>query len=378
MKYTDIQYTQFKVLAIMKTVIFLLILLNLSTAAYADVIKLTPDEINTMAIEVAQVEGQSATKAQRFPGEVVLPPQQVRVVTSPQSGLIDRLTASPGQVVKQWQSLGHIVSDSLPSVQSEYLQTLTKIGLAEQTLQRDEALFKDGIIAKRRYLEAKAVVEELNALLAEKKQRLVISGMSKQSISALTRHRTLQTGLSISAPISGHVIEQYVHVGQRVEAASPLYQIATLSPLWIDVKVPVEQAAVLKPGLSVDMAGQAISGKVITILRSVDRQTQAQVVRVEVTNGASQLALGQFVEVELQESIAIGQHVSLPKASLVHNGHNTIVFKQAENGFEPITVKVIGEQSNQAIVEGALSPQDRVAVKGLAALKGAWLGIGDE
>jgi cobalt-zinc-cadmium efflux system membrane fusion protein len=41
-----------------------------------------------------------------------------------------------------------------------------------------------------------------------------------------------------------------VQLGQRVEAATLIYRIAKLSPLWLEIQAPVDFAATLTEGMS--------------------------------------------------------------------------------------------------------------------------------
>ena len=62
----------------------------------------------------------------------------------------------------------------------------------------------------------------------------------------------------------------------------------------------------------------------------------------------------------------------------MRNGQQVTVFKQVAKGFSVINVKLLSEQGAFALINGNLTPQDRVAVKGIIALKGAVLGMGGE
>lgn len=361
----------------MKFIIFTLLMTGFYSVSLAEMIALTPLQIENMQISLAKVSTIGSVQLQRYGAEVVLPADQEQLVTAPQQGLIDVLKVTVGQTVTKGQLIAHMVSNDLVAIQSDYLQTLTKNNLAGSALNRDTELFKDGIIAQRRFLETQSTYHELSAALAEKKQALVLSGMSTQAISQLSASKQMSNGISIVSPISGQIVEQMASVGQRIDMVAPIYKIAQLSPLWLDINVPVEQALDLKKGMQVEVPKQNVKGTIITMLRRLNKNTQTMLVRAEIKQGAEQLALGQFVETEIQTHVLANQF-NVPRSALVRHGQESFVFKKVENGFESVPVRLISEQGELALIEAKLNDREMVAISGIAALKGSWLGLGGE
>ncbi|MGV3580787.1 MAG: efflux RND transporter periplasmic adaptor subunit [Methylophilus sp.] len=369
--------TKQQIRATMKPIYLTLLLTMFHTFSHAEVIQLTPAQIKNMQIELAKVSTNSAMQSIRYSAEVVLPANQERIITAPQQGLIDVLNVSIGEEVKKGQVIAHLISTDLVSIQSDYLQTFTKKNLAASALKRDTELFKDGIIAQRRYLETQSTFEELSAALAEKKQTLMMSGMSEQAIKNLGASKKMNSGISIVAPISGQVVEQMASVGQRIDMATPIYKIAQLNTLWLEINVPIEQALALKNGMRVDVPKQQAHGTITAILRSLNKNNQTMHVRAEIKQGAERLALGQFVETEILTGAKENQF-TIPRTALARNGQASFIFKQVKTGFESVPVKLISEQGTQAVVEAPLKDNEMIAISGIAALKGSWLGLGGE
>jgi membrane fusion protein, heavy metal efflux system len=373
----DKQHTKYHIRIAMKSIYLSLLLTIFFTTAYAEVIELTPAQIKNMQVTLAPVSTNSSMQMIRYSAEVVLPADQERVVTAPQQGLIDALKVSLGQEVKKGQVIAHLISTDMVSIQSDYLQTLTKKNLADSALKRDAALFKDGIIAQRRLLETQSTHEELSASLAEKKQTLMMSGMSEQSINNLGASKRMSSGMSIVAPMNGQIVEQMATVGQRIDMATPIYKIAQLNPLWLEINVPIEQALSLKNGMRVDIPKQQAHGTITAILRTLNKNNQTMHVRAEIKQGAERLALGQFVETEIQTGAKANQF-TVPRSALARNGQASFIFKQVKTGIEPVSVKLISEQGTLAVIEAPIKENEMIAVTGIAALKGSWLGLGGE
>jgi multidrug resistance efflux pump len=201
--------------------------------------------------------------------------------------------------------------------------------------------------------------------------------MSETQIHQLGINRRISSGLSITSPINGQVIEQTGQVGARVDMASPLYTIAQLSPLWLEIHVPVEQALSIQPGMRVSLPKQSLEGKVDSVLRQLNKNNQTMQVRAIVAAGTDKLALGQLVDVDIELNSQTTQF-KLPSAALARQGKQNYVFVQSKTGFNAVPIQVIAERGAEVIVHGALTGKERIAISGIAAIKGHWLGLGGE
>jgi len=229
-------------------------------------------------------------------------------------------------------------------------------------------------VAERRLLESRAAYRELETTLDRHRQRLELAGMSAADIEALRRQRKLSSSLPVRAPMDGVVLAQHVSTGQAVAAADPLYRIGRLDPLWLEVHVPVDQIAGVREQDPVRLPELDLAGRVITIGRMVHQEDQGVLVRAEIHDGAARLRPGQFVEVQLSEA-AVGQDLwRVPEAAVLRNAGADYVFLARPDGFEAMAVEVRAGEERHKVVSGAFGADDRIVVRGIAALKAAWLG----
>jgi RND family efflux transporter MFP subunit len=338
-------------------------------------IAITPKQQQAMGIVVSPVSKTNAESTLRLPGEIVIPTSQERIVSAAQGGLIDALHVAAGMGVKKGQVLGHIISTELVSQQRDFLQASTRHRLAKNSLDRDAELFKDGIIAERRYLATKSDFEEASASLSQSKQALRLGGMSDAGITQLGQSGKYASGVNFVAPMDGQVLEQMVSIGQRVDMTAPLLRIGRLSPLWLEIHAPVEHLAVLRQGMQVKIPNYDAEGKIITIIRAINKNDQTVHVRAEITQNAEKLSPGQFVEADVMtQDVAApaSDHYALPKQAITRQGKDSFVFVQNAKGFTPVKVTVISEQTEKAIVTGNFPDKARVAISGTVAIKAAW------
>ncbi len=340
-------------------------------------IAMTASQQQSLGVTVTPIGKNTMLSSHRFPAVTVVPVGQERVVSAPQSGLLDQLFVAAGQDVKKGQAIAHLTSSDLLGLQRDYLQALTQKKLAAKSLTRDAELFKDGIIPQRRYLETESAHEEVSASLAQRKQALRLAGMSDANINKMNPSSGMNSGITITAPIDGQVLAQMVTTGQRVDMAMPLYRIAKLNPLWLEIHAPLEGLPFVKLGMPVQVPKLHASGKLIAVIRNVNRADQTMHLRAEITQGAEKLSPGQMVEAEISLG-AQAEHFSVPKTALARQGADALVFVQTKTGFRPLKVKVIFEQGDEAVVDAAFKGDERIAVSGISAIKGTWLGLGGE
>jgi RND family efflux transporter MFP subunit len=356
----------------------LIAMLHAASVSAADAVPITAAQQRTLNIVVAPLGTAAGLTSHRMPGEIVVPVGQERVVSVPQPGLIDALYVAAGQSVKQGQALAHISSPELVAMQRDYLQALTQSRVARNTADRDAELYKDGIIAERRHIASQSAHEESSALLAQRRQALKLAGMGDAAIARLESKQELTSGFTLSAPISGEVLESMVTAGQRVDASMPLMRIGRLSPLWLEIHAPVESLSAVRKGESVRIPSVNAEGRIIAIVRNINKEDQTMHIRAEITRNAEQLSPGQFVEAELLASAGGGKSYTVPRNAVVRNGGNSYVFVQTAQGFAPRKVSVLSEQPQQSVIAGDWAGNERIAVSGTAAIKSAWLGSGGE
>lgn len=336
---------------------------------------MTARQSQALGIETAPLAASTATSGSGLPAQVVIPNHQVRVISAPLPGMVESLEAVVNQPVKKGQALARLQSPALAELQRDFLQATLQSQLAQNTLSRDEKLFKDGIVAESRYLASRSNATVLAAMASEKRQALRLAGMNDDALRKLQSGQAIGSALEVLSPIEGVVMEQMVAPGQRVEAATPLFRVAILSPLWLEIQAPLAQAGALQAGASVRVPALNASGKVISVGRAVAEANQTIMVRAEIREGAASLRPGQFVEAVLGLAVAARQW-SVPGSALVRAGRQAYVFVQTPSGYHPQPVQVLAETPDAVTITGELRGDEKVVAKGTVALKAAWQGLG--
>ncbi len=320
-------------------------------------VELKPAQVTALGIHVSAVTASSTGAARGLPSTVLVPSNQQRVLAAPLPALVERLNASVGDAVRAGQVLVVLRSAQAQELQREALTTSGQAALAASTLARDELLFKEGLIALSRLDASRAQARQAQVQQQERQRALAQAGAAPGSDGAI----------QLLAGIDGVVLERPVVVGQRVDQATALYRIGKLSPLWLELQMPVDEAGAVRIGDAVQVLRSDTRGKVIAVSPVVDGASQTVLVRAELRQPSPDLRIGQAVEARVER--AQPEAVQVPAAAVIDQGGKPGVFVEAAAGrYRLVTVEVLSSAGAVSAVRG-LALGARVVDQGTAALK---------
>lgn len=340
--------------------------------------------VRTQAVQMASAGSGAAPLT--LNGTVVLPPQALQTLSAPLAGFVQQVLVGPTDAVKAGQVVARLHSSELLQWQREYVQASAQAKAAGDRLQRSERLFAEGIVAEARVREDRYAHTQAQVALTERRQALRLAGVGDAQIAQLGSGALL-TQIPVVAPRAGTVMEVLASPGQRLEAGAPVATLAHGGLLALELQASAEQASQIAPGAVVQVAGCAQSGRVKGIATQVRGGNQALVVHAELPANSPCVRPNQAVRAEVSSSnvntalAGIQKLATVPIASVVRQQGKDYVFVQTPSGFTATEVQVPSRSTavaSVAPVTGApFTAQTRVAVLGLAAIKGAWLGMGE-
>lgn len=347
-------------------------LLCLPLLAGAADIQFSPVQTQRMGVATAALAEMKAAGGLRLPAQVVVPPAQIEVLAAPLPALVANVRVAYGETVKKGQPLARLQGASFLETQREFSQAQAQATLAAENRRRDEALFADGIIAQSRLSATIAAERQAAALAAEKRQSLQLAGMAEPTSAAAPAG-----GAELRAPFDGVVLEAAAQPGLRVDALTPLFKLGRLAPLWLEIQASAAQAAGLAPGDAVAVPGCAAPAKVVLVAPQMQAASQSLLIRAELAKPAGCVKPFQFVQAQVTPAKGLPAGVwRLPTAALARHQGRAWVFVATEGGFQPTPVKVLDEAAEATTIAAELPADARIAVKGVAAIKAAWLGLG--
>ena len=346
-------------------------------AQSAGPIRISPDQLAKAGVVFAAVKPAStAGVGVRRAGSVVYPPNRIEIVSAPAAGVVQAVLVNSLEHVKAMQALARLHSPQLLEWQRDYVQLAAQLELATKKTERDENLFKEGIIAASRLQDTRNQLAQAQVAVQERAQMLKLAGMRQAAIATLASQHGLNPVIDIQTPRGGTVLELMVAPGQRVEAGAPLVKLARAGELWLELQASRMQGDQIAIGDTVNVRACKESGRVSAIAPQMAEQSQLVIVRATLPGADRCLRAGQYLEATISSKTVPQTGWLVPAGALVRDAGRELLFVRDAKGVRPLNVTVITRDAASAVVQGALQDGVQVAVQGTANLKGIWLGLG--
>lgn len=343
----------------------------------ADLIRISEPQLRNAGVEFAAVSAaQENGDGMRLAGSAVYPPSRIETVSAPAAGVVQSLQVSSLDMLRAGSVVLRLHSAELLEGQREYVQLSTQLELAKQKTARDESLFNEGIIAASRLQETRNQLVQTRVAAQSHMKMLKLAGMSDAAIAALASEQALSPIIDIRSRLSGSVLEIMVTPGQRVEAGAPLAKVARSGELWLELQASRAQGEQIHIGDKVTLSQCAQTGRVAAIAPQMSTQSQFVMVRATLPGAEQCLRAGQYLEAAISSKATPASGWSLPAAALVRNNGRDYVFVKDAAGVKAQVINIVTRSADKIVAQASLQAGQQVAVKGLANLKGIWLGLG--
>ena len=212
------------------------------------------------------------------------------------------------------------------------------------------------------------------ATLAAARERLRLLGVPEDELAELEAAERPTRSVAIRSPFAGTVLERVATEGAYVNPGTPLYRLADLSRVWVQLDAYAEQLSALSVGQAVSLQSQALPGRVfegrVAFVEPVLHPTRRTAkVRVEVDTADGALLPGMFARGEVVVGAAEG--LVVPVTAPLFTGARSVVYVAGEGdapAYAPREV-VLGPRRGEVypVLEG-LEAGERVVVQGAFAV----------
>lgn len=357
-------------------ILLLLSMNSLYSYATSYVVQVSSEHIENLGIKLGKLTPVTQFPKLSAPAMMVIPPAKEYIVSATQAGFIEKLNAAIGDKVTKGQVLAQLNSPDLLTLQREYLKACTAQQTSLINYNRDKKLLEEGVIAARRWQESSSQYFSTISEADEQKQLLEIAGMTSSEVDQLATTHHLTHQLNVRAPITGIIIERLAIAGTHIDMMAPLYRIANLDELWLEIAIPQERISHIKIGDLVKVENSDVNATIILLGQSVNPDNQTILARAIVkTQNNDSLRPGQRLNTQIIQS-SVKTTFKIPNAAIAQYKGNAFIFIRNPKGFLVTPVTVVGKENDVSIVSGDFTGNEDIAIQGAVALKANWLGLG--
>lgn len=329
-------------------------------------------------VETGKAEADESEGGPAFLSRVTYNQNQFAHITSLASGVIQKVHVDFGTQVRKGQVLVEVASPEIAKAKSAYLSALSELNLKELAYQREKNLVDKNVSSRQEFEQAEAEYRRSRNETASARQELINYGTSETDLSALVKSHSTSSTLAIRAPFAGTIIERRAVSGESVNSELPLFALADLSTMWLELSIPSEAGAGLKVGDPVAASfdafpGVQFPGRLIWISSGIDATSRTLKARAVVPNPNGILKDGMFGKVRIP-TIAAGKRLGLSSEAVQHiDGADYVFVKLEEDLYEIRKVWLEDGLDGKVSLLGGLAADEEVVLTGSFAMKTEFL-----
>ena len=250
-------------------------------------------------------------------------------IGSPVLGRVISISVEEGQDVVRGQVLAEIHSTGLNEAQLEFLKALSQKRVAERAVERARRLLEADVIGSAEVQRREAELAQATAEFDAARDELLLLGMPPSAVGELERSRQLRSVTQITSTKDGTVFRRRVSVGQVVQPADTLFDIADLRQLWVVADVPEQDAGFLRVGQQATieipaLAGLGASGQLSFVSAFVNPETRTVTVRMNLPNPDRKFKPAMLALMHIHGHPQ--QRLTVPEEAVVREGEAEYIF----------------------------------------------------
>ncbi|KHN52684.1 efflux RND transporter periplasmic adaptor subunit [Pectobacterium fontis] len=290
-----------------------------------------------LGVRTARAEMRELADRSTGYGTVALNERGLRTLVAPSGGIVEKLTVNAlQQQVKKGETLAILWNPTWAAAQREYL-AVRQLG--------DDILTQSA------------------------RQRLALLFMPDTIIRQVERSGKPQDRITITAPENGYVNKLEVRQGMQLSPAQPLFELASLNPVWVDVDYPESQAAQLTLGSDIIATsrawpGNTFHGKISELLPVLDSTTRTLKARIVLDNPQQQLKPGMYLTVQFSHAQTQSRLAIPQEALLISGSQNRVLLSDGNGHFTPRNVTAGASLGDWVEIIEGLKAGDSVVTSG--------------
>ncbi len=332
------------------------------------------DAAESAGLQVVRVERRQLSRTIDCAARIVYDGNRYARLSSLVPGVVAALHKEPGDRVEAGDALATITSAHLGSAKASFHLASTAVKLWKKNQAREADLLARGVATEKDFIEAEILLAQSQIALGDAEQALLSLGLSSQQVQDVGRTNDTSSAYTVTAPMSGVIVDRFMAMGEVVQPARPLFAVADISRMWVLVDVHESDLRDVQLGqslvLHVDgLPGETVDGRITWVSTELDPRTRTLRVRAEIPNPDGRLLANMFARAE----VTLGQRPNalvVPESAVQWEGCCNIVFvRKSATVYEPRKVHLGITSEAVCEVLAGLETGDEVVTQGSYLLK---------
>lgn len=278
------------------------------------------------------------------------------------------LNVRAGERVKKGTVLCRIASPELMSATFELKELRNRYKAIQNNAQKDETLYKEGVISYRDYQNSALEASSLRSRIAALESRFSAVGVTINS----------DGSLSVIAQKSGVITDAPLAIAEKITPYEPYFRISDADAMVAIINIPPNQIRSVSKGDKVLNEARRAIGTIISVSPSVNLSNNSATAIARLRNVSSDLRAGTTAALFVSASKPVPSILIPANAVVKHQGKN-VCFIRTVSGFKAQQLAIVGTSKEGILVrQNGIDKNTKVAMSGLIVLKGSLSGLGFE
>lgn len=338
------------------------------------ILRLSEKEQGELNIQTAKISSNFVDYTVSAPGVIFPAPEHASIISTPINGQINRINKYEGSWVRKGEELFQVQSLEYGTLVSEYLQAFAEKQYQTTRLARLKQLVEETISSKSELEKANA--EYQRAIASEKAaySKLKAVGVSDKEINSFTTDDNFDPLLKIYAPINGIIEQNFVELGQSVNALENLSRVLDTHDVLIRGYLTPDDARLIRVGDSVSVSKREnqqniLNATITSINPGLDENSRSVIANILAPTIDGWPKPGENVRLDIVTS-SQKEIIAIPVESLSYDGNLAVVFVSKGNGiFEKRPIEVSEIRDKYVFINSGLSNGEEIAISKVFSLK---------
>lgn len=325
------------------------------------IVPISDQQIEASSIGIETVDVGSATELV-FPATVAAAPDSSARIDARASGVVRSVSKTLGDYVRRGEAIASIESADAAALASQVAAARARVSELSALYDRERQLFEANVTARQDLEAAQANLQVARAELSRAQAAAAAAGVGGNGRS-----------LAVTSPISGQVTSAQIVLGAYVSAGDELFQVVNASGLQVQVALPANDAARIRPGDEATLEfgqGREIGGRVRSITPALDPESRSATAIIALSRAVLGLQPGAFLQARIRPSgEADVEAISVSEEAVQLVEGREVVFVRTETGFRAAPVVTGPRSAGRIRIISGLREGQQIAARNAFLLK---------